>query len=75
MGLDCPDVHLILHYGVPFDVETYIQQVIGRAGNRNLYPSVQIPWFHMLRLLPVGEMRCFLILKNAATSAQNLVNA
>jgi superfamily II DNA helicase RecQ len=31
MGLDCPDIRLIIHYGVACDTETYIQQ-IGRAG-------------------------------------------
>ena len=31
MALDCPNVRLVLHYGVPSDVETYIQEV-GRAG-------------------------------------------
>ena len=30
MGLDCPKVRLIFHYGVPSDVEIYIQEV-GRA--------------------------------------------
>ena len=31
MGIDCCDVTSIIHYGVPGDVETYVQQV-GRAG-------------------------------------------
>ena len=31
MGINCPDVRLIIHLGVPSDIETYVQQV-GRAG-------------------------------------------
>ena len=31
LGIDCPDVRSVIHFGVPEDVETYIQQ-IGRAG-------------------------------------------
>uniref|UniRef100_A0A1X7TE05 DNA 3'-5' helicase n=1 Tax=Amphimedon queenslandica TaxID=400682 RepID=A0A1X7TE05_AMPQE len=31
LGIDCPDVRKVLHFGVPEDVETYVQQV-GRAG-------------------------------------------
>ncbi|XP_003389188.1 PREDICTED: uncharacterized protein LOC100639792 [Amphimedon queenslandica] len=31
MGVNCPDVRLVIHYGVPSDVETYVQQ-IGRSG-------------------------------------------
>eukprot|EP00731_Ephydatia_muelleri_P005099 Em0002g1275a len=31
MGLDCPDVQQVVHFGAPSDVETYIQET-GRAG-------------------------------------------
>ena len=31
MGVNCPDVRLVIHYGVPSDAETYVQQ-IGRSG-------------------------------------------
>ena len=31
MGVDCPDVHQIVHIGAPNDVESYIQET-GRAG-------------------------------------------
>ena len=31
MGINCHDVRLVIHYGVPCDTESYIQQ-IGRAG-------------------------------------------
>ncbi|XP_019861738.1 PREDICTED: ATP-dependent DNA helicase Q1-like [Amphimedon queenslandica] len=31
LGVDCPDIRRVIHFGVPEDVETYVQQV-GRAG-------------------------------------------
>ena len=31
LGVDCPDVQRIIHFGIPEDIETYVQQV-GRAG-------------------------------------------
>ena len=31
MGVDCPDVHLVVHLGPPTDFEMYVQEV-GRAG-------------------------------------------
>ncbi len=31
MGLDCPNVRRIIHWGVPADVESYLQET-GRAG-------------------------------------------
>ena len=31
MGVNCTDVRLVIHYGVPSDAETYVQQ-IGRSG-------------------------------------------
>ena len=34
MGINCPDVHLIIHFGCPEDVEMYVQEV-GRAGRDN----------------------------------------
>ncbi len=41
MGIDCPNVHHIIHVGPPSDVESYIQQ-IGRAGrdNEKSYASI-----------------------------------
>ena len=31
LGVNCPDIRHVIHFGVPEDIETYVQQV-GRAG-------------------------------------------
>ena len=31
LGVNCPDIRRVIHFGVPEDIETYVQQV-GRAG-------------------------------------------
>lgn len=43
MGIDCPDVHQVIHWGVPEDIETYVQET-GRAGRDGL-PSCAL-MFH-----------------------------
>ena len=41
MGIDCPDVHEIIHFGPPDDVESYIQET-GRAGRNGLTAYVTL---------------------------------
>ena len=51
MGIDCPDIHQIIHYGSPSSPEDYVQE-IGRAGRDNIQ-SKAILMFGKLR--NVGE--------------------
>lgn len=41
MGLDCPNVHRIIHWGSPDDVETYIQET-GRARRDGLQATAEL---------------------------------
>ena len=50
MGVDCPDVRQVVTFGIPDDVETYIQQV-GRAG-RDKKHSLAV-----LVKLPIGKRK------------------
>ena len=40
MGLDCPNVHKVIHWGPSTDIELYCQET-GRAG-RDLLPAVAV---------------------------------
>ena len=40
LGVNCPNIQRIIHWGAPNDIETYIQEV-GRAG-RDYLPSIAI---------------------------------
>ena len=42
MGIDCPDIHQIIHWGPPCSLEQYLQE-IGRAGrDGNLSEAILI---------------------------------
>ena len=41
MGLDCPNVRRIIHWGAPEDLETYIQET-GKAGRDGLPATVTL---------------------------------
>ena len=43
MGIDCPDVRRIIHWGPPSDIESYIQET-GRAGRDGL-PAFAVLYF------------------------------
>ena len=32
MGLDSPDIRRIIHWGIPADIESYIQEMVGLVG-------------------------------------------
>ena len=50
MGIDHPDVHQVIHYGSPDNMEAYIQG-IGRAGRDGL-PAIAILLVKPLILFP-----------------------
>ncbi|MFD1553303.1 RecQ family ATP-dependent DNA helicase [Putridiphycobacter roseus] len=58
MGIDKADVRYVLHYGVPFTIESYFQEV-GRAG-RDLKPAQGILLFNQKDIL---ELKSNLALK------------
>ncbi|SMN01812.1 ATP-dependent DNA helicase RecS (RecQ family) [uncultured Candidatus Thioglobus sp.] len=63
MGVDCPDVRQVITFGIPEDVETYIQQ-IGRAG-RDGKPSLAL-----LLKLPIGKRKISNNMKDYAKNSE-----
>lgn len=53
MGLDCPDVRKVIHWGPSTDIEQYMQET-GRAGRDNL-PSVAILYVADLQAHPTED--------------------
>ena len=53
MGIDCPDVRQILHWGVSSDVEMYIQES-GRGG-RDGKPACAVLFYKKVRFGPTND--------------------
>ena len=58
MGIDCPDVHQIIHWGVPSSLEQYVQE-IGRAGRDSL-PSQAILYMGKVKRYTEATMKLYL---------------
>ena len=53
MGIDCPDIHRIIHFGPPSNIESYIQET-GRAGRDGVL-STAVLFHHIGRRIIVDE--------------------
>ena len=53
MGIDCPNIRRVIHFGPASCVEDYIQET-GRAGRDGL-PSTALMWYHIGRRLHMDD--------------------
>ena len=53
MGIDCPNIHRVIHFGPASSIEDYIQET-GRAGRDGL-PSTAMVWHHIGRRLHMDD--------------------
>ena len=73
MGIDCPNIRRVIHFGPASSIEDYIQET-GRAGRDGL-PSTAMVWHHIgrrlymddcikniLRTIPCVVETCYLVI-------------
>ena len=67
MGIDCPDVRQVIHWGVPEDIKTYVQET-GRAGRDGL-PSCALI---MYRKSDISKTRTYEQMRDYCINATKL---